>query len=63
MSRFPNSSQPGGSKSMPAGQSIGGTYSCQTCDEIVGNAVHVKATQEIYWKCSKDHISKISFRM
>ena len=63
MSRFPNSNKTEDNKSLPDGWPIGGTYSCQTCDDIVNNAVHVKGTQEIYWQCSDGHISKIPFRL
>ncbi len=63
MSRFPNSKKSEDDDMLPSGRPIGGTYSCQTCDEISMSAVHVKETQEIYWQCSDGHISKIPFRM
>jgi len=63
MSRFPNSKKSKEDSSLPDGSPMGGTYSCQTCDDIVIGGVHVRETQEIYWQCSDGHLSKISFRM
>jgi len=63
MSRFPNAKKPVGDGYMPAGRAFGGTYSCQTCDEIVVSAVHVADTQELYWQCTEGHVSKIPFKL
>lgn len=45
----------------PPGKSIGGSFGCMHCDEVVTEARHIG--QALVWKCSSGHESGIPFNV
>ena len=39
---------------------MGGAFSCQTCNEIVSEAVFDRNEGFVTWKCSSEHESKVN---
>jgi hypothetical protein len=45
------------------GRELGGSFSCQECDEVVTVANHNYAEQILAWTCSNGHVSTIGFKL
>lgn len=47
----------------PSGDKVGGSFMCQTCDEIVDTAFIDYENKKLKWLCQDDHISEIPFNV
>lgn len=45
------------------GNTMGGAFSCQHCDEVITQAVHDSREDTLTWKCTQGHVSRIGFRI
>ena len=47
----------------PSGDEVGGSFMCQTCDQVVSTAFINYEHKKLIWLCDDDHRSEIPFNV